>query len=110
MNTCRNEGFQLRDESTTVPTSIRPLTAWFTCNVESYQLTDILSEDKAICERVPRRIDDNFQPGQQFPIERVVMDFGHFLNWRIYDLQPPPGACGTENVKNNPVSARKSST
>ncbi len=53
------------------------------------QLTAFVSEDKEICERVQRGMEGDFRPGQLLPIERVVMDFGHYLNWRINDVEPP---------------------
>ena len=55
----------------------------------TYALPDFLPEDKAICERVQRGIGGDFAPGQLVPIERVVADFGHYLNWRLNDVEPP---------------------
>ena len=51
---------------------------------------DFLAEDKAICERVQRGIKGDFAPGRLVPIERVVADFGHYLNWRLNRVEPPP--------------------
>ena len=64
----------------------------------AYALPDFLPEDKAICERVQRGIGGDFAPGQLVPMERVVADFGHYLDWRLNDVEPPavhmePTAC-----------------
>ncbi len=67
----------------------RQLTSFLTDSIGSSELTAFLSEDKAICERVQRGIAGDFRPGQLLPIERVVMDFGHYLNWRINNVEPP---------------------
>lgn len=69
--------------------AFRQLTTYFTDTIGSSALTAVLSEDKAICERIQRGIGGDFRPGQLLPIERVVMDFGHYLNWRINDVEPP---------------------
>ena len=58
-------------------------------NAAAYALPDFLPEDKAICERVQRGITGNFVPGRLVPMERVVVDFGHYLNWRLNDVDPP---------------------
>ena len=50
---------------------------------------DFLAEDKAICERIQRGFSGDFAPGQLLPVERVVADFGHYLNWRLNDVEPP---------------------
>ncbi len=55
----------------------------------SYSLPDFLPEDKAICERGQRGASGDFNPGHLVPVERVVADFGHYLNWRLNDIQPP---------------------
>ena len=65
------------------------LASWFWHSAGSYALPDFLAEDKAICERVQRGVIGDFEPGQLLPIERVVSDFGHYLNWRINDVEPP---------------------
>ena len=52
-------------------------------------LLDFLSEDKAICERVQRGVSGDFVPGRLVPLERVVEDFGHYLNWKLNDVEPP---------------------
>lgn len=70
--------------------AFRGLWDWLGSLTGSFSLPDFLSEDKEICERVQRGIAGDFQPGQLLPIERVVMDFGHYLNWRINDVEPPP--------------------
>ena len=51
--------------------------------------SDFLKEDKAICERIQRGFSGDFVPGQLLPVERVVADFGHYLNWRLNDVAPP---------------------
>ena len=56
----------------------------------SYFLPDFLPEDKAICERGQRGASGNFKPGPLLPVERVVADFGHYLNWRLNEVEPPP--------------------
>ncbi len=55
----------------------------------AYLLPDFLPEDKAICERGQRGAGGDFTPGQLVPMERVVADFGHYLNWRLHDIEPP---------------------
>ena len=56
----------------------------------AYPQSDFLREDKAICERVQRGVTGEFVPGCLVPIERVVVDFGDYLNWRLNDVEPPP--------------------
>ena len=58
----------------------------------AYPVKDFLPEDKAICERVQRGASGDFAPGPLVPMERVVADFGHYLNWRLNDVEPPPPA------------------
>lgn len=48
-----------------------------------------LPEDKAICERGQRGAAGDFAPGRLLEVERVVADFGHYVNWRINDVEPP---------------------
>ena len=55
----------------------------------AYSLPDFLPEDKAICERGQRGVTGYFEPGRLVPAERVVADFGHYLNWRLNDVEPP---------------------
>ncbi len=55
----------------------------------THGLLDFLSEDKAICERVQRGAGGDFVPGRLLPVERVVEDFGHYLNWRLNGVEPP---------------------
>ncbi len=55
----------------------------------AYSLPDFLPEDKAICERGQRGATGDFAPGRLVPAERVVADFGHYLNWRLNDIEPP---------------------
>ena len=58
--------------------------------VAAYPQADFLPEDKAICERVQRGVQGDFAPGRLVPMERVVADFGHYLNWRLNQVEPPP--------------------
>ena len=65
---------------------------WFARTVgvaAAYALPDFLQEDKAICERVQRGVTGDFVPGRLVPMERVVVDFGHYLNWRLNNIEPP---------------------
>ena len=55
----------------------------------AYSLLDFLPEDKAICERGQRGATGDFVPGRLVPMERVVADFGHYLNWRLNHIEPP---------------------
>ena len=55
----------------------------------AYPVADFLPEDKAICERVQRGVTGDFVPGRLVPVERVVVDFGHYLNWRLNGIEPP---------------------
>ena len=61
----------------------------FTRAAETYPQADFLAEDKTICERIQRGAAGDFRPGRLLPVERVVEDFGHYLNWRINDVEPP---------------------
>ena len=64
---------------------------WFSRTIGSgYALPDFLSEDRAICERVQRGYVGDFAPGRLVPLDRVVADFGHYLNWRLNRVDPPP--------------------
>ncbi len=72
------------------PGVFRQLTTYLSDTLGSSEMTAFLAEDKVICERVQRGIGGDFRPGKLLPIERVVMDFGHYLNWRINDAEPPP--------------------
>ena len=56
----------------------------------AYPMVDFLPEDKAICERVQRGVAGDFAPGRLVPMERVVADFGHYLDWRLNHVEPPP--------------------
>lgn len=74
--------------------STRPrsrLANWLSRKVGSaaYGLPDFLPEDKAICERGQRGAIGDFAPGPLVAIERVVADFGHYLNWRLNGVEPP---------------------
>ena len=65
---------------------------WITRSLDSaasYSLPDFLPEDKAICERGQRGATGDFSPGRLVPAERVVADFGHYLNWRLNGIEPP---------------------
>ena len=55
----------------------------------AYPMVDFLPEDKAICERVQRGVSGDFVPGRLVAMERVVADFGHYLNWRLNKVGPP---------------------
>ena len=55
----------------------------------AHGLLEFLAEDKAICERVQRGVSGDFVPGRLVPMERVVEDFGHYLNWRLNSVEPP---------------------
>ncbi len=46
-------------------------------------LPDFLPEDKAICERGQRGAEGDYQPGLLLEVERVVADFGRYLDWRL---------------------------
>lgn len=69
------------------------LAKWFTqaaSTAAAAGMPDFLPEDKAICERGQRGAVGNFTPGQLLDVERVVADFGHYLNWRLNDVEPAP--------------------
>jgi len=69
------------------------LTRWATkaaTAATALALPDFLPEDKAICERGQRGVGGDFAPGQLLEVERVVADFGHYINWRINNVEPPP--------------------
>ena len=61
----------------------------FVSRAAAYSLPDFLPEDKAICERGQRGATGHFAPGRLVPAERIVADFGHDLNWRLNDIEPP---------------------
>ena len=68
------------------------LSRWLTRasdRVAAYSLPDFLPEDKAICERGQRGVAGDFSPGRLVDAERVVSDFGHYLNWRLNGVEPP---------------------
>ena len=73
------------------PPSRSRIANWFNRQVDGagYGLPDFLPEDKAICERGQRGAIGDFAPGPLVPIERVVADFGHYLNWRLNGVEPP---------------------
>lgn len=62
---------------------------WKMVGYQSFGLPDFLPEDKEICERIQRGFTGDFSPGQLLPVERVVADFGHYLNWRLNQVEPP---------------------
>ena len=55
----------------------------------TYVIPDFLPEDKAICERGQRGAEGDFAPGQLLEVERVVADFGRYLNWKLNGVEPP---------------------
>ena len=61
-------------------------------------LPDFLPEDKAICERGQRGAEGDFRPGTLLDVERVVIDFGHNLDWRLNDIDPPEGEIDAETI------------
>ena len=62
---------------------------WLSWGAGADGLFDFLSEDKAIRGRVQRGVSGTFVPGGLVPLERVVEDFGHYLNSRLNDVEPP---------------------
>ena len=75
----------------------RRWTSGLASTAAAYSLPDFLPEDKAICERGQRGAIADFEPGHLVPMERVVADFGHYLNWRINGIEPP--AVHTEEIR-----------
>ena len=69
--------------------ALRRIGEWFSRSVSAYGHSNFLSEDKAICERVQRGVTGDFVPGRLVPPERVVGDFGHYLDWRLNNVEPP---------------------
>lgn len=52
--------------------------------------TAFLEEDRAICERAQRGMAArNSKGGRLVPLERVVVDFHHYLGWRLLGEEPP---------------------
>ena len=50
-----------------------------------------LEEDRAICERAQRGMAARHSKGGKLvPLERVVVDFHHYLGWRMLGEEPPP--------------------
>lgn len=76
---------------------LRRWTSQLASNAAAYSFPDFLPEDKAICERGQRGAIGDFEPGLLVPAERVVADFGHYLNWRINGIEPP--AVHTEAIR-----------
>jgi len=54
----------------------------------AHGLLKFLFEDKVICERFQRGVGGDFAPGRLAPMERVIEDFGHYLNWRLNGVEP----------------------
>ena len=71
--------------------SLSGVTKWLAgfASAAAYPFVDFLPEDKAICERVQRGATGDFKPGRLVPIERVVADFGRYLDWRLNGVKPP---------------------
>ena len=71
--------------------SFAGVTKWLAglASAATYPFADFLPEDKAICERIQRGATGDFKPGRLVPIERVIEDFGHYLNWQLNGVEPP---------------------
>lgn len=54
-------------------------------------MPDFLPEDKEICERGQRGAQGDFAPGALLEVERVVIDFGRYLRWRLNGREEVPG-------------------
>lgn len=53
--------------------------------------TAFLEEDRAICERVQTGMAARASNGGRLvPLERVVVDFHHYLGWQMLGEEPPP--------------------
>lgn len=53
--------------------------------------TAFLEEDRAICERAQKgMMARHSKGGKLVPLERVVVDFHHYLGWRMFGEEPPP--------------------
>lgn len=53
--------------------------------------TAFLEEDRAICERAQAGMNARHSAGGRLvPLERVVVDFHHYLGWRLLGEEPPP--------------------
>lgn len=53
--------------------------------------TAFLEEDRAICERAQAGMNARRSSGGRLvPLERVVVDFHHYLGWRLLGEEPPP--------------------
>ena len=53
--------------------------------------TAFLEEDRAICERAQAGMNARRSAGGRLvPLERVVVDFHHYLGWRLLGEEPPP--------------------
>lgn len=69
----------------------------FTQAVSGGFATAFLEEDRAICERAQRGMAARRSAGGQLvPIERVVVDFHHYLGWQVLGEEPPPRHVGCE--------------
>ena len=59
--------------------------------VPSGYVTASLDEDRAICERVQSGMAARASHGGRLlPLERAVIDFHHYLGWRLLGEEPPP--------------------
>lgn len=53
--------------------------------------TAFLEEDRRICERGQQGLASRASSGGRLvPLERVVVDFHHYLAWRLFGEEPPP--------------------
>ncbi len=89
----RTGGAYASPGSTRSPSSRGRFSQWLSRiagNAAAHSLPDFLPEDKAICERGQRGAAGDFSPGGLVAAERVVADFGHYLNWRLNGVEPPP--------------------
>lgn len=69
------------------------LTKWMTnagMAMYAQAFPDFLPEDKEICERGQRGAIGDYVPGPLIEAERIVRDFGHYLNWKLNKIDPPP--------------------
>ncbi|MEM9563300.1 MAG: aromatic ring-hydroxylating dioxygenase subunit alpha [Actinomycetota bacterium] len=53
---------------------------------------DFLPEDRWICERGQLAASGDFEPGQLIAMEQVIIDFHHYLNRQLHDVDAPPVA------------------
>lgn len=63
---------------------------WMTRSIVGGYTAAFLEEDRVICERVQTGMAANLsQGGRLVPLERVVVDFHHYLGWRLTGETPP---------------------